>query len=798
MEQTHTTANTTAQQQNEIDIKKIISITLAHWWWFAIGIVVFLGLGAIYMVRTNPKYTTKASIMLRQKNEDQLMGQLESLSLLNFGGNGMADDEVVVLSSRDLMHRTLDALDLWQSSRVKVGARWIGEFPKRTFSVVPVELTEEAKKRGGYTVTIKVLDNGGYKIKVKQGRFHSSTTKVETLAGEIETCIGKIRIVQNKPIEDEEYTTFRISCSRQLSTVDSYRSQVQIALQKKESNIINLTTTSDMPQRDVALLNKLIEQYNLNTVVDKNIIATNTAAFIKERLDIITSELSEAEDAVATYKSQNNIADLSEEAKIYLQANSAEQKELAGVETQLNLVDYIETFLQDDTKRFSLIPANIGISDPSLTSFISEYNTLLLQRMRVLRTATDNNPVVEQLNDQLTSMRQNIIASIASVRESLTITREGLLQRDSQFNARIKSVPTQERQYVQIKRQQQIKEQIYLFLYQKREENALMLASTATPAKIIDTPKVDTSTAKPRLKMVALICLVLGIGFPAGLLYLVYLLNDKIEDPEEYKKRVNAPFAGVIMNNSRNVHIAIREGENSVSAEMFRTLRTNLNFMLPAKHSNSVVILITSCINGEGKSYIATNTALSLALLGKKVALVGLDIRKPMLATYFSLTNKGCLTSFLSDDSFTLDDAIVPSGEHKNLDILPCGVIPPNPSELLQSDRLDLLFSELRKRYEYIIVDTAPVAMVSDTFLLDRVADMTLFVSRAGYTPTNLTEFINGAIADERFKNVACVLNGVKGKKAGYGHYGYYGYGHYGYGYYGYGYGHTDSKKQKK
>ncbi len=787
MEQNHTTASQQASQVNEVDVRHVLSLLLAHWWWFVIGVVVFLGLGAIYMLRTTPRFTTNASIMLRQKNEDQLMGQLESLSLLNFGGNGLAEDEVVILSSRDLMHQTLEALDLWQSSYVKVGARWIGEFPKRTFAVVPVELTSKAKKAGGYTVTVNLLEDGSYKIKVKQGHFRRSTTKVATLAEPVETCIGTLRIVQNKPIEDEEYTVFRISCSPQLSVVDSYRSKVQISLQKKESNIINLTTASDMPQRDVALLGKLIEQYNLNTVVDKNIIATNTAAFINERLAIITSELSEAEDAVASYKSQNNIADLSEEAKIYLRANSDEQKELAGVETQLNLVEYIDNFLKDDTKRFSLIPANIGISDPSLTSFISEYNTLLLQRMRVQRTATDNNPVVEQLNDQLTSMRQNIIASIASVRESLTITREGLLQRDSQFNARIKSVPTQERQYVQIKRQQQLKEAIYLFLYQKREENALMLASTATPAKIIDAPKVDTSTAKPRLKMVALVCLVLGLAFPSGILYLVCLFDNKISDPEEFKKHVSAPFLGIIMNNSRDVHIAIREGENSVSAEMFRTLRTNINFMLPADRTNGIVLLVTSCINGEGKSYIATNTALSLAILGKKVALVGLDIRKPMLANYFSLTNKGCLTSYLADDSYSLDDAIVPSGEHKNLDILPCGVIPPNPSELLQHERLDLLFAELRKRYEFIIVDTAPCAMVSDTFLLDRVADMTLFVSRANYTPLGMEEFINGAIADNRFKNVACVLNGVHAAKSGYGHYGYYGYG---YGTYGYGHSH--------
>ena len=763
---------------NEIDIRKICRDVLAHWWWFVVGVVLCCGLGVLYMVGTTPRLTTQGAIMLRQKGDESLTGQLESLSMLGLGNNGAAGDEVVVLRSRDLMHQALDALDLWNTYYVKDGMRWIGEYPAHTFTVEPVEITEKARKRGSYKVTIKVLGNG-YKIKVKQGKLHRSTTKVADLKEPIETCVGTLRITQNRPIQ-EDRTEYRTVCTPKPAVVDQYRAAVNIALEKKESNIINLTTTSDIPGRDVALLNKLIEQYNLNTIVDKNIIATNTAAFIEERLSIISRELSDAEDAVAAYKTKNNLTDLSEEAKIFLQANSDEQKELADVETQLNLVNYIEDFLKDDTKRFSLIPANIGITDASLTSFIGEYNTLLLQRMSVLRTATENNPVVEQLNEQLLSMRQNIVASIASVRESLTITRDGLRQRDSRFNARIKSVPNQERQYVQIKRQQELKEEIYLFLYQKREENALMLAATATPAKIVDIPKVDTDSGQPKRKIVLLLCIILGLGIPAGILYIWSMFNDKIGDAKEYESLVHTAFAGQIVENSRGKHIAINEGESTVSAELFRLLRTNLRFILPAGVQHPV-ILVTSCINGEGKSYIATNIALSLALLNKKVVLVGLDIRKPMLAKYFELSNKGCLTSYLADDSFAIDDTIQSSPAHKNLDIIPAGVIPPNPAELLQTERLDMLFAELRKRYDYIIVDTAPVAMVSDTFLLDRISDMTLFVSRANYTPREMIDFINQITEQKRLKHIACVFNGVKNAKAGYG--------------YGYGYGYGNTKK---
>lgn len=770
-----------SDHSNEIDIRRVLNIALGHWYWFLIGVVLSVGMGVLYIFRTTTKFSTQAAVMLRQGADDRLSGQIESLSLLGLSGNSDASDAVVVLSSRDLMYQALDALDLWHEYRVKDGLRWVGEYPAHTFTVTPVELTKIAKKKGTYTVTITIKPNG-YKVKVKQGFFRRSTTFVTDLSEPVSTCVGTLQITQNFQPKEEDWTQFRIICPPKAMQMDAYRSRVNIALHKKESNIIDLSIVSDMPRRDEALLGKIIEQYNLNTIVDKNIVATNTAAFIDERLAVIYTELTEAEDAVATYKTQNNIADLSEEARLFLKANSDEQKELAEVETQLNLVNYIEDFLNDETKHFSLIPANIGITDPSLTSYIGEYNTMLLQRMRILRTATDNNPVVEQLNGQLLSMRQNIIASIASVRESLTITKQGLARRDSQFSARIKSVPMQERQYVQIKRQQELKEEVYLYLYQKREENALMLAATTMPAKVVDVPKVDTLSAEPSRKLVIFFCIFLGLSFPAALLCLLSFLNNKITDVKEFESAIDVPFAGYIVENSRGKHIAIQEGESSASAELFRLLRTNLRFLLPAGISNPVV-LVTSSISGEGKSYVATNIALSLAILGKKVVLVGLDIRKPMLAYYFNLSDKGCLTSYLSDDAYTVDDTIQPSHEHPNLDIVPCGVIPPNPSELLQNERLEAFFAELRQRYEYIIVDTAPVAMVSDTFLLDRIADMTLFISRANYTSRDMIEFINQTVV-QRMKNVACVLNGVKHSGVGYG--------------YGYGYGAATKRKGDK
>ena len=750
-------------RNNEIDLRKVLRIAAEHWWWFAAGVAVCTLLGIAYYLRKAPKWTTDASIVLRQK--DGAGTSIDALAMLGLSGNTAAEDEVVVLSSRGLLYQAIDALNLWEANSKRGGLRWEGEFRNPALTIDYLSLTEDAQIKP-FVVKVKATKKG-YKVKTKMGFFHRSTTRVADLSSPIETGVGTILIHANRPLSAD--TTYRVAHARRELVVAGYQKDITVALHKKESNIITLSTKSALPERDKALLHQIIEQYNLNAIVDKNMLATNTAAFIDERLSIITKELGEAEEAVSDYKQQNNIADISTQANLFLHASSAEQRAMAEIETQLSLVEYIDEFLRDDTKRNSLIPSNIGLSDASLASGLTEYNALQLQRMRILRTATEDNPVIEQMNAQLASMRENIIETIGSVRESLKIRQRSLQAQDTKFNRQIKNAPEQEREYVRVVRQQQIKERLYVYLYEKREENALMLAATAMPAKILDMPQRDVRSQSPKLSKLLILCFLLGLVFPAVLLYLIVLFNDTIDDAKEFEQRINAPMLGQLVQNSRNAHIAIHEGESTVSAELFRLIRTNLRFILPAEAKNPV-ILVTSGINGDGKSYVSSNTALSLAILGKKVVLVGLDIRKPMLANYFGLRDKGRLTDYLAEPEVTIDDIIVPSGEHRNLDLIPCGTIPPNPAELLQTERVDELFAELRKRYDYIIVDTAPVALVSDTYHLDRIADMTIFVCRYKYTPAEMIDYINNMIAQKRMHNVACVLNGVKSMRAGYGY----------------------------
>lgn len=747
-----------------IDIRKIVRVVWEHWWWFAIGVAFFVLLGTAYYLRKSPTWTTDASIVLRQKGNR--LDQLEAFTMLGLTGNAAGEDEVVVLTSRGLIYQVIDALNLWEASYVKDGFRWSGEFRNPALKIDYIALTPPAQL-GTFLVTVKPIKKG-YKIKTKMGRFNSTTVVVPELGQPIETCVGTIAVHANRVLSPD--SAYRVVHSRREVVVEKYRKAVNVALHKKESSIIKLTTTSPMPDRDKALLLQMIEQYNLNAVVDKNMLASNTASFIEERLNIITAELSDAEVALSDFKEQNNIADLDAQAQIFIRESSAEQLKLADLETQLSLMEYIDQFLRDETKRNNLIPSNIGIEDVALTHSLTEYNALQLQRMRIMRTATETNPVVDQMNSQLLSMRQNIIATIGSVRESLLIRKRNMQAQDSKFNRQIKDAPEKQREYLRVVRQQQIKEKLYVYLYEKREENALMLAATSTPAKILDMPQYNVHSRSPKLMRLLFICVCVGLFFPAALLYLMILFNNKIDDAKEFERHINAPLLGQLIQSPRNSRITIREGESSADAEAFRLLRANLRFVIPAG-TKVPVIVVTSCVNGEGKTYVAANTALALAMLDKKVALVGMNLRKPMLSEFFGLSQRGRLTDYLTDSSVTIEDIIIPGCEHKNLDVIPCGAIAPNPSELLQTKRVDDLFADLRKHYDYIIVDTAPVAAVSDTYMLDRVADLTLFVCRYKLTPMEMIDYINDVIEKKQMHNVACVLNDVKTIHAGFGNF---------------------------
>ena len=759
-----------SQKEQEIDIRAWIIRILKNWYWFVLSCAVFGAIGLYTYFSTTKKFVVDASIMLR--SDDEALPKFELVtSMMGMGGTKSTEDEVELLTSRDILGPVVKELDLQTEYRKYDALKWVGQYPSHDLTVVYPPIYLDTVTRG-INIDVKVRKND-YVVKVKYGRWTRSRHKVKDLTTPFETCIGMLSFAINNPEEVEVGDKYHMHTLPMLPLIGSYKKNIIAALVRKESNIITISTTTDMPTRGRDFIRKQIEYYNMDAVLDKNIMASNTAAFIEERLRLIEQELAVAEKDVAQYKQRYDIVDLESEAILALQEGAEYKKQVAEIETQLNLVGYIAEYVSDETKKNNLIPANIGVEDIALISLISEYNQLMLDRMRVRRTASDSNPVLNQMETQLTAMRENIITTISSLTSTLTIAKQDIERRQGTINTQRNNLPDQEQEFIEVMRNKVLKEELYLFLYKQREENALTLASTVTPAKVVNTPQMNPTPVAPRLSIIGLFCLILGVMFPLAVMIMYDIMNNRISDEaRELERRLKIPLGGSLVKNHHGGHIAVREGENSVSAELFRTLRTNLRFMQP-KDVKCPVLLVTSSVNGEGKSYVATNLAISLTLLGKRVALVGLDIRKPTLAAYMNLPSQGCLTSYIAEDAYTMEDLIVPSGI-ANLDVLPSGVVPPNPSELLQSEKLDQLFVELRQNYDYVIVDSAPVALVGDSYLLHRLVDMTIFVTRANYTAYDLIEFINQTHMQQRLPKMVAVLNGVDAKKIGYG----YGYGY--------------------
>jgi capsular exopolysaccharide synthesis family protein len=773
-----------------IDIRAWITRLLKNWYWFVASCAVFMVIGLYVFFSTPNEFEVKAEIMLRDEDNGSAFMQTEMLSMMGMGGLKLVDDDIAILTSRDIIANLISDLNLQFDYRKKDFLKWRGQYPASDLSVACSPLYLDTLTRP-VSIEVKVRDDN-YVVKVKYGKRQSSKHVVSNLSESIETCAGILSLDINNPKAVETGNQYRIKIYPLTTAVNIYRNKVHVSAAKKDSKIIQISSITDIPSRAKNYIGRLVELYNYDAIVDKNMMANNTADFINERLRMIEGDLMQAEERAAQYQAKYGILDPEVEAELFLTENMEYRKQLAEIETQLNWINFLCDFMKEDANKdyllpttftslstkyqhngSTVIPSGMAGTDMALMAAIEEYNSLMLKRMRLDRTLKAENPLRDQMDEQLVVLRANIIGSVENLQKALLISKQDYEKHFELASKKRSDMPDQVRNYEKMLREKEFLERMYLFICQQREENAMLMAAAVVPAKMVTKPQSDYNIIRPHLKMILLLCMMLGLVFPVGMMIVYDILNNRIShDAKELEKRIKIPFAGVLVKNHRGEHIAVREGENSVSAELFRTLRTNMSFMQPST-AKTPIVLVTSSINGEGKSYVATNLAISMTLLGKKVALVGLDIRKPMLASYLDLPTNGSLTSYLSDSAYDIDDIIV-STNITRLDVIPAGIIPPNPSELLQSNRLDELFVELRNRYDYIVVDSAPVAMVSDTFLLSRLVDMTVYVTRANYTTFELVDFLNQTHEQQRLPKMVAVLNGVDAKKIGYG----YGYGY--------------------
>ncbi len=801
-------------KEENIDVKELLFKYLIHWPWFVGAVVACLIAAWVYLYMSTPVYNISATVLIKDDKKGGSAGMLSGLESLGLDGmvssSQNIDNEIEVLRSKTIVKEVVEDLGLYISYTDE------DEFPSRNMyktSPVQVSLTpQEAdlleepmivkmalQPQGSMDVTVKI-DDDEY-----QKHFEKLPAVFPTDKGTLAFFLTPDSVLSSKRTLEEatdlEKTTRNITATinRPLTVAKWCCKNMTIEPTSKTTSVAVISLKNSNVQRGKDFINKLLEMYNINTNNDKNEVAQKTAEFINERISIISKELGSTEKDLESFKRGAGITDLTSDAQIALTGSAEYEKKRVENQTQINLLQDLQKYMQNEG--YEVLPSNIGLQDVNLAAAINRYNDVLVERKRLLRTSTENNPTIINLDTSISAMKENVQVSLDRVLRGLFITKADLDREANRYSRRISEAPGQEREFVSIARQQEIKAGLYLMLLQKREENAITLAATANNAKIIDEAIADDAPVSPRSKITYLIALILGVGIPVGVIYLLELTKFKIEGRADVEKLTSAPIVGDIpLTDEKQGAIAVFENQNNLMSETFRNVRTNLQFMLG---NDKKVILVTSTVSGEGKSFISANLAISLSLLGKKVVIVGLDIRKPGLNKVFNIPRKEIgITQYLANPENNLMDLVQLSDVSKSLYILPGGTVPPNPTELLARDGLDKAIETLKKNFDYVILDTAPVGMVTDTLLIGRVADLSVYVCRADYTRKNEYTLINELIDGNKLPNLCTVINGLDLKKRKYGYY--YGYGKYGkyYGYgkrygYGYGYGETSDNKEK-
>ena len=800
-------------KEENIDVKELLFKYLIHWPWFVGTVVACLIAAWVYLYMSTPVYNISATVLIKDDKKGGSAGMLSGLESLGLDGmissSQNIDNEIEVLRSKTIVKEVVEDLGLYISYADK------DEFPSRNIyktSPVQVSLTpQEAdlleepmivkmalQPQGSMDVTVKI-DDDEY-----QKHFEKLPAVFPTDKGTLAFFLTPDSVLSSKRTLEEttdlEKTTRNITATinKPLTVAKWCCKNMTIEPTSKTTSVAVISLKNSNVQRGKDFINKLLEMYNINTNNDKNEVAQKTAEFINERIGIISKELGSTEKDLESFKRGAGITDLTSDAQIALTGSAEYEKKRVENQTQINLLQDLQKYMQNEG--YEVLPSNIGLQDLNLAAAINRYNDVLVERKRLLRTSTENNPTIINLDTSIHAMKENVQVSLDRVLRGLFITKADLDREASRYSRRISEAPGQEREFVSIARQQEIKAGLYLMLLQKREENAITLAATANNAKIIDDAIADDAPVSPKGKMIYLIALVLGVGIPVGVIYLLELTKFKIEGRSDVEKLTSLPIVGDIpLTDEKQGAIAVFENQNNLMSETFRNIRTNLQFML---EYDKKVILVTSTVSGEGKSFISANLAISLSLLGKKVVIVGLDIRKPGLNKVFNIPRKEIgITQYLANPEKNLMDLVQLSDVSKNLYILPGGTVPPNPTELLARDGLDKAIETLKKNFDYVILDTAPVGMVTDTLLIGRVADLSVYVCRADYTHKNEYTLINELAENNKLPSLCTVINGLDLKRRKYGYY--YGYGKYGkyYGYgkrYGYGYGYGEQSHTKE
>lgn len=797
------TKNYLLEEDNEtsgFDYKTFFIKLLMYWPWIVGCIAMFL-IGAFFYLKTlTPLYTVSSSVLIKNESKGSAAGtNLADLGFVTSSTQSF-DNELEILRSRTLIKKVVTALDLYISYSIP------GQFRDTELykqSPVKVWVTPEEAERMGYAqVKMSFRNQQLHEVLVEhEGQEWKKT--VESLPAVFSTPVG---VFTFSAADSTQQTIQPVPGIIQAIVVSpnaaaaSCRSRLAVVPGSKSTTIAQLTVTSSQVARGVDFLNKLVEVYNEEGNNDKNEVAAKTAEFIDERIRIINKELGTTESQLASFKQRAGVVDIAADASQAAGEQANYERAYAENEVQISLVNHLKNHILSEKSQYEVIPANIGLNNSDLNTVVQNYNQMLIERKRLLRTSHEDNPAVQSLNASIEVMRNSVMGAIQTAEKGLLINRQALQAQTRKYAGKVSDAPVQEKEYLSMSRQQEIQANLYLMLLQKREENNITLASTANNARIIDEPLAGGQLF-PIPSQTYMIALVLGLGLPIGIILLWGLFQFKIQTRGDVERLTKLPIVGDIplTPETNEGAIVVRENRNELMEEVFRSVRTNIQYML---QDGQKVILFTSTTSGEGKSFNAGNLACSFAFMGKKVVIVGLDIRKPGLNKVFHLPHKEAgISQYLSDPEHTdLLNLCQISTVSPNLYILPGGTIPPNPTELVARQTLNNAIQQLKQHFDYVILDTAPIGMVTDTQLIARVADLSVYVCRSNYTAKSEFKLVNELQKDGKLPHLCVLINGIDmnkretGSYYGYGKYGKYG--HYGYGKkYGYGYGYGYGQK---
>ena len=804
-------------EQSVFSFQNIFTMFVLNWQWFLLSMFICL-CGALIYLRYAPKvYQVSVKMLIkdddtrsRRSSANQMLANMQDFGFMT--NSAGIDNEVEILQSRILAHDAVMDLKLYTqyTSLGRIGKRPVYDTQPVSVDIDSLSLSQWDKELLDSVRSIQLTitrNDGLYEVEGKTfldgkiaGSFSRQFAKLPAI---IRTNYGVLTFTQhgNKAMEDDD--RYMVDILPPMSVATDYAKAVTVEPTSKMTSIAELILNDNNVRRGLDYLRQLAVCYNRQANMDKNEIALKTEEFINLRLQKIDSELGSTESAIESYKKRNSVTQLQMDATQSLNQSTQYESKLTEANAQLHLMDYLREYVDNPANKYKIIPSNVGMVDQASVSLIGSYNQAVQERNRLLKTVSEQAPQVQTLTATLDDLQASIRTALLQARRSVDIQHQSLQRQLSKYEGRIVNTPEQERVLTQIGRQQEVKSGLYLLLLQKREENSISLAATADKGKLIDEP-MYMGKVSPKGAIILLAALVIGLGVPFAVLYLLQLLSFRIEGRDDLMRLTRLPIVADVPVASDSVKtsagIVVQANKNNQIDEIFRSMRTNIQFMMK---ENDQVILFTSSTSGEGKTFLAANLAVSFALLGKKVVLCGLDIRKPALGRLFGVKDRTVgVSQLLVKDAITQADVrntICPSGVNENLDLLLAGPTPPNPTELLARQNMHDIVELLKQQYDYVIMDTAPVGLVTDTLQIARYSNVNCYVCRADYTPKNNIGLLNSLTAEDKLTNCCIILNGVDMSKKKYGYYygygkygkyGRYGYGRYGYGKYGnYGYG---------